>query len=69
MTEVKNLSDRVAKISISLDPELLNYLDEFDEPRSTMIKRAIIDFREKQRKVFYARIVREELKRRIDLEL
>ena len=56
MTEVKNLSDRVAKISISLDPELLNYLDEFDEPRSTMIKKAIIDFR-------------EELKRRIDREI
>lgn len=69
MTEVKNLSDRVAKISISLDPELVNYLDELDEPRSVLIKKAIIDFREKQRKVFYARIVREEKKRRIELEL
>jgi metal-responsive CopG/Arc/MetJ family transcriptional regulator len=62
MTKIKNLSDRVCKISISLDCELVNYLDELEESRSEIIKRAIVDFRTKQRQIIYARILREKIK-------
>jgi metal-responsive CopG/Arc/MetJ family transcriptional regulator len=58
MTNIKGLSDRVCKISISLDPELVNYLDELEESRSEIIRKAIVDFRAKQHRVFYARFLR-----------
>ncbi len=66
MTKVKNLSDRVVKISISIDSDLLHYLDEHDETRSEIIRRAIAYYRLKHRYTNYARIVRDEFKSRID---
>jgi metal-responsive CopG/Arc/MetJ family transcriptional regulator len=58
MTKTKELSDRVCKISISLDRELLEYLDQLNESRSEIIRRAIVDFRAKQHKIGYARFLR-----------
>jgi hypothetical protein len=66
MTRTKNLKDRVVKISISLDRELLKYLDELDETRSEIIRKAIVEYRIKHRYTTYARIVRDEFLKRID---
>jgi hypothetical protein len=69
MTKVKKLEDRVCKICISLDSDLLKYLDDLEGTRSSNIAKAIVDFRLKQRQVSYARILRDSIHRKIKINL
>jgi hypothetical protein len=66
MTKTKNLSDRAVKISISLDPELIFYLDQLEGTRSSNIAKAIEVYRRFQRQTNYARIVRNSFEKRIE---
>ncbi|MGL5876400.1 MAG: hypothetical protein ACRC2V_01220 [Xenococcaceae cyanobacterium] len=61
MTKINSLANRVIKISISLDPESLYYLDSLVGDRSSNIRAAIAQYRIKQEQRAYSQAL---LKRR-----
>jgi metal-responsive CopG/Arc/MetJ family transcriptional regulator len=66
MTKTKKLEDRVVKISISLDCDLLKYLDELEGNRSSNIRKALKEYRIKNHHTNYAKILRDSLKKRVE---
>ncbi|MGL5804027.1 MAG: hypothetical protein ACRC2R_11605 [Xenococcaceae cyanobacterium] len=58
MTKIKKLDERVVKISISLDPESLYYLDSLVGDRSSNIRVAIALHQSNQRSN-YSKMLRE----------